>query len=58
VVKAVEDLIIPEDHHRGSIEGLVLSEYINQNGGMMFVVLTLGAMLGWLLLSIFSSIQM
>jgi ATP-binding cassette, subfamily C (CFTR/MRP), member 1 len=54
--KAIEELIIPEDHNRGDIDLTVLREYIQQNGGAVFMLLVLGAMAGWLSLSILSNI--
>lgn len=56
--KAIEELIIPEDHNRGDIDMAVVKEYVQQNGGAVFVLLVLGAMAGWLSLSILSNIQM
>lgn len=56
--KAIEELIIPEDHNRGDIDLSVVKEYVQQNGGAVFVLLVIGAMTGWLSLSIFSNIQM
>ena len=56
--KAIEELIIPEDHKRGDIDTAVIREYIHQNGGVVFALLVLGAMTGWLALSILSNIQM
>lgn len=56
--KAIEELIIPEDHKRGDIDTAVIREYIYQNGGVLFALLVLGAMTGWLALSVFSNIQM
>jgi hypothetical protein len=56
--KAIEELVIPEDHQRGNIDLSVIREYIHQNGGAVFGLLVLGAMSGWLALSILSNIQM
>lgn len=56
--RAIEELIIPEDHRRGEIDLGVVREYVKQNGGGLFVVLVVGAMAGWLSLSVLSNIQM
>jgi len=36
----------------------VLKEYIRLNGGVIFVLIVLGSMTGWLSLSIYANIQM
>ncbi len=36
----------------------MVKEYVQQNGGAVFVLLVIGAMAGWLSLSILSNIQM
>lgn len=51
-------MIIPEDHNRGDIDFGVVREYVKQNGGAVFALLVLGAMAGWLSLSILSNIEM
>lgn len=54
--KAIQDLMIPEDHNKGEIDFAVVKEYIRQNGGFIFAFIVLGSMCGWVSLSIFSNI--